>query len=387
MPAARHLRAKNGKGPARFRPTAGKTCEKTATNACEANLLEGMNDVESRSRKSVSTAMSNSKRILAMLRSHVEGDDVQFFSIALQVAAAEARQGHRDTAMKIREAVDAARGEQGVRPSIPVSFARPRGELDGILELRETKLKLSDVILSHELSSRLQAVLLQQKKRDWLREHGKTPSRRLLFVGPPGSGKTMTAEAVAGELRLPLYVIRLDALITRFMGETSAKLRLVFDEILRKRAAYLFDEFDAVGSNRGATNDVAEMRRVLNSFLQFMEERSTTDSIVLAATNHPELLDRALLRRFDEVLEFSLPSDEEIQQIISSSLRPMTIARPNWTAIQKAARELSQAEIARATDEAVKNAILKQKSTVTTKELCSHLTGRRSMRDAFLNQR
>jgi SpoVK/Ycf46/Vps4 family AAA+-type ATPase len=327
--------------------------------------------------------VSNSKQILAMLRSHAEGDEAQFFSIALQVAAAEARQGRRDTATELRAAVDAARSGGGVRPSIPIAFARPRGDLEGLLDVRDAKLTLEDVVLASQLSDRLHGVLAQQRRRDWLREHAKTPSRRLLFVGPPGSGKTMTAEAVAGELKLPLFVIRLDALITRYMGETGAKLRLIFDETQRRRAVYLFDEFDAVGGNRSASNDVAEMRRVLNSFLQFMEEGSATDSILLAATNHPELLDKALLRRFDEVLEFELPSPEQVKSVIKANLRPMRFPRLSWSSIEKAARGLSQSEIARAADEAVKRAILEERREISTHELCDRLNERQAMRDVF----
>lgn len=319
-----------------------------------------------------------------MLRSRAEGDEEQFYSIALQVAAAEARQGHRDTANEIRAAVDAARSIGGVRPSVPIAFGRPRGDLESLLDMREATISLADVILSPSLFAQLKNFLLQQRRRDWLREHGKAPSRRLLFVGPPGSGKTMTAEALANELRLPLYVIRLDTLITRFMGETAAKLRLVFDETLRRRAVYLFDEFDAVGGHRGASNDVAEMRRVLNSFLQFMEEKSATDSPVVAATNHPELLDRALLRRFDEVLEFDLPGPEQARAIIKANLRPLKYPRLAWATLEKAARGLSQAEISRAVEETVKNAILQQCDTVTTHDLNARLAERQAMRTAFV---
>jgi SpoVK/Ycf46/Vps4 family AAA+-type ATPase len=322
-----------------------------------------------------------------MLRSRAEGDEEQFYSIALQVAAAEARQGHRETAQEIRSAVDSARSGKGVRPSIPIAFSRPRGDLDGLLDMREASLTLSDVILREPVAERLNNFLLQQRRRDWLREHGKVPSRRLLFVGPPGSGKTMSAEALAGELKLPLFVIRLDTLITRFMGETAAKLRLVFDETLRRRGLYLFDEFDAVGGHRGASNDVAEMRRVLNSFLQFMEEKSATDSPVIAATNHPELLDRALLRRFDEVLEFEMPTAEQVRAVVKANLRPMKYPRLGWAAIEKAAAGLSQAEIARAAEEAVKNAILQQRRQVTTAELLARLAERQVMRAAFAPKR
>jgi SpoVK/Ycf46/Vps4 family AAA+-type ATPase len=331
--------------------------------------------------------MSNAKQIVAMLRSRAEGDDEQFFSIALQVAAAEARQGRRETANDIRAAVDASRAAGGVKPSIPIAFSRPRGDLEGLLELRPAAITLADVVVSAAIGDRLNNFLLQQSKRDWLREHGKAPSHRLLFVGPPGSGKTMTAEAVAGELRLPLYVIRLDMLITRFMGETAAKLRLVFDETFRRRAVYLFDEFDAVGGHRSASNDVAEMRRVLNSFLQFMEEKGSTDSAIIAATNHPELLDKALLRRFDEVLEFELPTAEQVRAVVKSNLRPMKFPRLSWNAIEKAARGLSQAEVARAANEAVKNAILHQRDSITTQELTSKLSERQAMRAAFTTAR
>lgn len=328
-------------------------------------------------------AVSNAKQILAMLRSQAEGDEEQFFSIALQVAAGEARQGHRSTAEDIRAAVDAARSQRGTRASVPISFSRPRGDLDNLLDLRDPQIRLADVVLNTDVKGHLEAVVVQQQRRDWLREHGKTPSRRLLFAGPPGSGKTMTAEALAGELRLPLFVIRLETLITRFMGETAGKLRLVFDEAQKRRGVYLFDEFDAVGSNRLATNDVAEMRRVLNSFLQFMEEASATDSILVAATNHPALLDRALLRRFDEVLQFEMPSDDEVRAIIKAHLAPMKFPKIDWKTVVAAAACLSQAEIVRATEEAVKAAILSEQNQISTAELTRELRKRQAMRTVF----
>ena len=327
--------------------------------------------------------MSNAKQILAMLRSRVEGDEEQFYSIALQVAASEARQGRRTTADELRAAVDEARGKNGRGASVAIPFARPRGELENLIDLKATHLRLADVILQETLCKRLEDIIRQQQKREWLREHGKTPNRRILFVGPPGSGKTMTAEALAGELKLPLFVIRLESLITRFMGETASKLRLVFDETLKHRGVYLFDEFDALGGRRNATNDVAEMRRVLNSFLQLMEQPNATDSLLIGATNHPELLDRALLRRFDVILEFPTPTDKQIQTLIKKNLKPLALSRLNWKSIVASAQGLSQSEIVRAVEDAVKTAILDERNTLTTADIVDRLTQRLEMREAF----
>nr|WP_274617432.1 ATP-binding protein [Bradyrhizobium oropedii] len=233
--------------------------------------------------------------------------------------------------------------------------------------------------------TRFTDILRQQRRRDWLREHGKTPNRHLLFVGPPGSGKTMSAEAVAGELHLPLFIIRLEGLITRYMGETAAKLRLIFDETAKRRGIYLFDEFDAVGGQRTAVNDVAEMRRVLNSFLQFMEEGNSTDSVIICSTNHPSLLDRALLRRYDQVLEFDTPTSAQIKQLITANTAPMKIVAAKWTSIIHSAEGLSQSEIVRAADDAVKMAILDERKSVTTDDIVNRLQERHAMRTAFLD--
>jgi SpoVK/Ycf46/Vps4 family AAA+-type ATPase len=321
-----------------------------------------------------------------MLRSRAEGDEEMFFSIALQIAAAEARQGRRATAEELRSEVDKARAKVSRGASVAIPFAAPRGNLEGLLEMREPRFKLSDVVLNEKLVARFGDILRQQRKRDWLREHGKTPNRRILFVGPPGSGKTMSAEALAGELHLPLYVIRLEGMITRYMGETAAKLRLIFDETSRRRGVYLFDEFDAVGGQRSATNDVAEMRRVLNSFLQFMEEGNSTDSMIICSTNHPSLLDRALLRRYDVVLEFDAPTAKQIQKLITVNLGSVKAPKLAWKQIIAAAENLSQSEIVRATDDAVKTAILDERRQIVTEDLLLRLHERRAMRTAFLDK-
>lgn len=333
--------------------------------------------------------MATARQIVALLSSHAQGDEEQFFSIALQVAASEARRGRMEVAEELRKAVDRARQRRArgaavtsAHADVAIPINRPRGELQGLLSAAYPKSKLDDVVLRPEMRARLDRLVYQQRHRDRLREFAHTPIAKLLLVGPPGSGKTLTASALAGELHLPLFTVRLESVITRFMGETAAKLRLIFDQISSIRAVYLFDEFDAIGGRRTADNDVGEMRRVLNSFLQFLEEENSTDSIVVAATNHAELLDRALFRRFDEILEYSLPTDAEIQKIIADHLGRFIGARFQWSRVLDAAAGLSQAELARACREVVKDSVLAERSVIEPEGLVAALRDRRAVRDA-----
>jgi SpoVK/Ycf46/Vps4 family AAA+-type ATPase len=242
--------------------------------------------------------------------------------------------------------------------------------------------KLSDMTLTDVIRSRLHRLVIQQQQRERLREYGQRPSSKLLLVGPPGSGKTLTASALAGELHLPLFTVRLESVITRFLGESAAKLRLVFNQIAQMRGVYLFDEFDAIGGKRGATNDVGEMRRVLNSFLQFLEEGNATDSLVVAATNHPELLDRAVIRRFDEIIEYGLPDGDGVKAMLMHRLGRMAGRSLAWNRIVPLTEGLSQAELARVADEATKEAILAGRKCVNTEEVLAALNARRAMREA-----
>jgi hypothetical protein len=336
--------------------------------------------------------MANAHQIIALLNSHVQGDQELFLSIALQVAAAEARSGRKDTADQLRRLVQAARSETRQASSAKsdtgaIPIARPRGELQTLLSTQYPKLRLSQMVLDPATVERLGDLLEQQRQRDLLREHGKVPSSRILLAGPPGSGKTMTAAAIAGELHLPLFSVRLDALITRYLGETASKLRLIFDHIAANRGVFLFDEFDAIGGHRGADNDVGEMRRILNSFLQFMEEGNSTDSVIIAATNHPELLDHALARRFDDVIVYGLPDTKAAKLVIEQHLGTFRPRQVQWAKILPASEGLSHAEIARAVDDVIKRAILASSATVRSGDVASTLAARQQAKAALSGKR
>jgi SpoVK/Ycf46/Vps4 family AAA+-type ATPase len=325
--------------------------------------------------------MATADQVKALIRSHADGDDSRFYAIAMQVAAQAARSGHGKFAQELRAFVDQAKAHakatEPARSPKPVPLAQPRGELAGLLTAGYPKTRVSDMALPGALRTRLDRVLTEQRERDRLREHGFSPMRKLLLVGPPGTGKTMTAAALAGELGLPLFSIQLDGLITKYMGETAAKMRVVFDAIQVTRGVYLFDEFDALGGERGSKNDVGEIRRVLNSFLQFLDQ-DESDSLVLGATNHAGLLDRALFRRFDAVLEYALPTPEIATSVMRGRLALLDTKDVDWTIATETAEGLSHAEIAMACEQAAKNAILDHTTTVRDAELVAAFQERRS---------
>lgn len=324
--------------------------------------------------------MAKANQIKALISSHAEGDDGRFYAIAMQVAAQAARSGHGKFAQELREIVDQAKERAQAPASAPrlkaVPLAQPRGELAGLLTASYPVTRAADMVLEDELRHRIDRVILEQRQRERIRVHGFSPLRKLLLVGLPGTGKTMTASALAGELGLPLFTIQLDGLITKFMGETAAKLRLVFDAIQSTRGVYLFDEFDSLGGHRGNNNDVGEIRRVLNSFLQFLE-MDDSDSLIIGATNHVQLLDRALFRRFDTVFEYDLPSADIATKVMRARLSLMDTSEVSWPDALDASTSLSHAEISHACDQAAKVAILESSTKISNEVLVKALRERR----------
>lgn len=326
--------------------------------------------------------MATADQLKALLKSYIENDSPRFLSVAMQMAAQEARLGHAKLAQDLRALIDQAkeRGEIAPQqPQRPLLLAQPKGELAGLLSVTYPKTRLADMVLDESTKARLMRVLREQRQGELLRSHGLRPRHRLLLVGPPGSGKSLTAAALAGEMGLPLFSIQLDGLLTRFMGEAAAKLRLIFDAMRTTRGVYLFDEFDAIGGHRTATNDVGEIRRVLNSFLQFIEQDESA-GLIVAATNHAELLDEALFRRFDDMLEYDTPAKGLVAQTIKSRLGNFNPRDKALEALSESAQGLSFAEITRACDDALKDAVMSERQTVDADALLSAFAERKGPR-------
>jgi SpoVK/Ycf46/Vps4 family AAA+-type ATPase len=323
---------------------------------------------------------ASADHIKALVRAHAAGDEGGFYSVALQMAAQAARRGQNRFAEDLKQLIDAARAERIPRVT-PTPVVQPRGELADLVTAEYPDVRLADMTLSSETRQQLRRVLHEQRQRDKIEAHGFAPIHRLLLVGPPGTGKSMTASVLATELSLPLFTIRLDALISKYMGETSTKLRTIFDATARTRAVYLFDEFDALGAQRTAGNDVGEARRILNTFLLFLDD-TQPESLVVAATNHPALLDKALFRRFDSVITYALPSPVEAVDVLRRRLAAMDTSAVSWEEVTDHVNELSQAELVRAAEAAAKRAILDESDSVQTSDLTIALDERRMARNA-----
>lgn len=300
--------------------------------------------------------MATAEQIKSLIQSHFEQNDDRFKTVVMQLAAYEAKQGHNALAREIRNIIDKSRVE--TRKIIP--FNKELGEL--VLS-KVSENKLSELVVTDDIKVRVERILKEFRLQEKLKKHGMNNRRKLLLAGPPGTGKTMTAGVLAGELHLPLCTIMMDKMVTKFMGETSVKLRQIFDTINENPGVYLFDEFDAIGTERSLDNDVGEMRRVLNSFLQFIEQDDSR-SLIVAATNNPKLLDQALYRRFDDVLHYKLPGEIEIQRLILNRLGEYAIEDMKLEDVISKSTSLSHSEIARACDDAIKEAILNDKDRV-----------------------
>lgn len=302
--------------------------------------------------------MATGEQLKLLVQAHYENED-NFKTIILQLAAYEATKGRTSLARDLENIMESSKLKNNIN-------FKKNDKFNELIQSSFPEARLSELIVSEEINSRLVRLLNEYRQKDKLKKYGLDNRRKILLVGPPGTGKTMTASVLATELKLPLYNVMIDKMVTKYMGETGLKLRQIFESIVEYKGVYLFDEFDAIGAERSMDNDVGEIRRILNSFLQLIEQ-DNSQSIIIAATNNHKMLDQALFRRFDDVIFYSIPTLKEVQKLIENRLG--SFLENISTDLINCGMKLSHAEISKACDDAIKESILSNKNTVDEKIL------------------
>lgn len=312
-----------------------------------------------------------------MIQAFVQNDFSKFRDEAAEFIAEERRKNHHVLAQDLERILANGLGNGKTKPDMGFSVLAPANRqlptdnerdaplVEGVLPRRG----FDSLVLTDSISNTLRGLIEQYRRQDLLRSYGLKPSTRILFCGPPGCGKTVAAEAVAMELHLPLFLVRFDAVVSSYLGETAANLRKVFDFSMTQPMVLLFDEFDAIGKHRMADDEHGEIKRVINSFLQMLDGYRG-DAFMIAATNHQGLLDPALWRRFDEVVLFDLPKPKDIERMIEVNLcqfgwgeriKPRDVARR--------LSGMTHADVERICVESIKASILSDAVNVTREVL------------------
>ena len=286
--------------------------------------------------------MASAEQIKALLKSHADGDDDRFYAVAMQVAAHEARLGHGKLARELRDLIDAAKASRRLVPKW--SLDAIDGEYSSVLRWSHPKARLSDLIVGDQLMEQIWRVIQEHRQAGRILEHGLSPRRKLLFMGPRGSGKGFSASVLAGELGLPLLHVRYDELFTKFKDDTPARLQKIFHSTAGTRGVYFFARVNALGTSQRPVSELGGKDEVLNSFLTLIKG-DDSHSIVVASTSHPDTLDGALVGCFDDVLVYEFPSEQQIARLLQTRLRHVAVEGTDWRRLAGMAAGLSYSEV------------------------------------------
>lgn len=273
-------------------------------------------------------------------------------------AAEDARNG--GPRMPRRRGVPSMRESRSSQPALrPVPSRRVDS---GLLDVRDAHISFRDLLLPSAFLDTFAELHLEHHREALLATHGLAPRRTVLLTGPPGTGKSASAEALADEMGRNFAVVNLATVVSSLLGDTARNLAAIFDAAAGEPLVLLFDEFDAIGKERAEQTDHGELKRVVTAFLQLLE-RFRGPSVLVAATNHPDLLDLAVWRRFDVALEFTPPAVMDIRKLLRLKLKPLTRERNlDIEGVARACRDFSQAEVSQVVRDAHRRQVLYQAS-------------------------
>ena len=315
--------------------------------------------------------MTTTDLIKKLFLSFNEKDNDTFVQTAREYIEHEKRKKHTLVAKDLERALFSTNSTQTASRRFKNTLPIPRDTEKGfpLLEIQHFDKSIDALIISSEIKEQLEQIIREFKDADVLATYNLQNKKKILFCGRPGTGKTFSAQIVSSILNLPLIYIRFDAIISSYLGETASNLRKVFDYIESGTWIVLFDEFDIIGKNRDDNHEHGEIKRVVNSFLQMLDNLKS-DSIILAATNHQNMLDPAIWRRFDDIIYYELPDENIRKQLFDIYLKP--IKKETYIDMSKAAsltEGFSPADIKMVTEDAMKTAIISSKNHIGQTEI------------------
>ncbi len=300
--------------------------------------------------------MATSDHIKAIFKAFARRENGLFIQAARDLISEEKQKGHTLLARDLERILSNGNLRS---PSVDMPNDVPVDKERGLplVHIERPEFGWERVVLAKELDATLHQVVGEFRKREVFKTYGISPKRKILFFGSPGCGKSVTARVVAAVLDLPLLYVRFDSVVSSYLGETAANLRKVFDYAQRGNWVVLFDEFDAVGKGRDNPFEHGELKRVVNTLLQLMDG-FTGDSLLIAATNHEQLLDHALWRRFDEICYFDHPTPALRRDLLNRFLSGFRHKNIDLTKLARRMTSMSGDDIERVCTDAVKAAIL-----------------------------
>lgn len=327
--------------------------------------------------------MASVESLVKLIKAYNTGRSEQFVSVVREIIASERKIGHNNTADELEKALQKTQEKTRIVKELPrIVSSSPTSYYNGkiiplskgdqfpLLEVRDPEITFDGIVLTKKVTESLEQILFEEQKKFKLSEFGLKPLSRILFYGPPGCGKTLASEIVANALGCPLYYVRFDSVISSYLGETSSNLRRVFDFATNGLSVLFFDEFDAIGKSRDISEDVGELKRVVNSFLQMMDNFQGK-SIIITATNHEKLLDSALWRRFEKVVYFGMPERPEIARLIKLRLQGIYLRDFSVSDVEDLFVGLSYSDITKICYASIKRMVLSDRNQLYERDLKS----------------
>jgi AAA+ superfamily predicted ATPase len=300
--------------------------------------------------------MARADLVKKLFSSFKTNDRDGFVKTANEIIEDERKKNHGALAEELRMII--SNGSVFTPKSVTaLSTANGKEREAALYEIVYSDKTLSDVVLTEDNRQKIEQIVREFSNWDVLMSNGVYPMRRVLFYGPPGCGKTMTARAIAAEIRLPLLYVRFDAIISSYLGETAGNIRKVFDFVNGDSYVMLFDEFDAIARSRNDQYEHGEIKRVVNTFLQQIDNFKGR-SLIIAATNFEQSLDYAIWRRFDSTLRFDMPDNNERVRLFNLKLKQFNGSENIITEFIGDMENFSHADVERASLAVIKRCIL-----------------------------